>query len=182
MLRLTKGISKRLRKSYVVNAAYGTKSGHAIDPEAKLRTTDNKEIKAKDYFGKKKVLLVGIPGAFTPVCTADHIPGYIRRYDDFKKKGVDSVACVSVNDSFVMKAWGEHIKGIGKVDFLADHDGSFIKSLDQTVDLSQNGLGSRSGRFAALIEDGRVTKVYQESSPGELKKSSADEVLKDLQK
>eukprot|EP01120_Amphizonella_sp_Union-15-10_P010241 TRINITY_DN4078_c0_g1_i1.p1 TRINITY_DN4078_c0_g1~~TRINITY_DN4078_c0_g1_i1.p1 ORF type:complete len:209 (-),score=43.42 TRINITY_DN4078_c0_g1_i1:94-675(-) len=168
------------RSSPYLAYSYATKTGLTIDETLPLKTTENKNVTAKDFFSGKKVVLVGLPGAFTPVCTADHIPGYVRKFDEFKQKGVDSIACVTVNDPFVTKAWAQHLGAAGKIDFIPDWDGKLTKALDQTIDLSKNGLGHRTMRFAAVVDNGKVTKVFTENDPQELKISAADSVIKQL--
>lgn len=129
-----------------------------------------------DLLGTGTVVLFGLPGAFTPTCSDHHLPGFVLRADDLKAKGVDRVACISVNDAFVMKAWGE-AQGVGdSVTLIADGSAAFTKELGLEVDLTGGGLGVRSKRYAAVIRDGIVTDLAVEETLG-LDVSSADAVL-----
>jgi glutaredoxin/glutathione-dependent peroxiredoxin len=125
------------------------------------------------------VVLFGLPGAFTPTCSDHHLPGFVLRADDLLAKGVDKIACVSVNDAFVMKAWGEANEVGEKVTLVADGAALFTRALGLDVDLTGGGLGIRSKRYAAILEDGVVTDLAVEESLG-LEVSSADAVLAKL--
>ena len=125
----------------------------------------------------KKVIIFGLPGAFTPTCSAKHVPGYVSHFDDLKAKGVDEVWCVSVNDAFVMGAWGKDQKSAGKVRMMADGSGTFTKALGLELDLIAKGMGVRSQRYAMLVEDGVVKSVNVEG-PGKFEVSSAEAMLK----
>lgn len=126
----------------------------------------------------KKIVLFGVPGAFTGVCSQSHVPGYVKLADDFKKKGVDDIVCVSVNDPFTMKAWAEKM-GVdsSKVSFFADVDGSWTRSLGLEKDLSVALLGQRSQRYSMLVENGIIIKMMVEESPAELKVTDAETML-----
>ena len=128
-----------------------------------------------DVFKGKTVVLFAVPGAFTPTCSARHLPGFVDKADAFKAKGVDTVACTSVNDVFVMDAWGRD-SGAKDVLMLADGNGAFAESLGLTMDASGFGMGKRSQRYAMIVEDGVVRDVFVEG-PGEFEVSSADYVL-----
>ncbi|WP_415226482.1 peroxiredoxin [Psychromonas sp.] len=130
-----------------------------------------------DLFAGKKVLLFAVPGAFTPTCSESHLPGYVVLADKFKAKGVDLIACVSVNDAFVMKAWGE-AHNASELMMLADGDASFTKSLGLSMDTASFG-GVRSKRYAMIIEDGVVTQLNVEA-PKEFAVSKADVMLEAL--
>jgi peroxiredoxin len=132
-----------------------------------------------EYFAGKKVVLFAVPGAFTPTCSAKHLPGFITRADEIKVKGVDAIACMSVNDVFVMNAWGKDAGVDGKVDMLADGNGDFTKVLDLVLDGTGFGLGIRSQRFAMIVEDGTVTELNIEE-PGAFQVSSADHIISQL--
>ena len=135
-----------------------------------------KEISTEELFGGKTVGLFGVPGAFTPTCSAKHLPGYVQNYDALKAKGVDTVACMAVNDAFVMGAWGKD-QGVGdKVMMLADGSADFTKKLGLELDLVARGLGVRSQRFALVAKDGKVTHVAVEA-PGAFEVSKAESVL-----
>ena len=136
-------------------------------------------VNTDDVFAGKKVVLFSVPGAFTPTCSAKHLPGYVQHLDEFKAKGID-VACMAVNDAFVMDAWAKHQNvpedGIA---MLADGNGTLTDALGLEMDGSAFGLGKRSKRFALYAEDGVVKKLFVEA-PGEFKVSSAEHVLSEL--
>jgi peroxiredoxin len=134
---------------------------------------------AADLLGHGKVVLFGVPGAFTPTCSDHHLPGYVLRAGELRAKGVDTVACMSVNDAYVMGAWGKDQKADGSVVMLADGNGDLTGALGLTMDGSGFGLGTRSQRFAAILDDGVVSWIAVEPGPG-LNVSSAEEVLKAL--
>jgi glutaredoxin/glutathione-dependent peroxiredoxin len=132
-----------------------------------------------DIFKGRKVVLVAVPGAFTPTCHRNHLPGYVEKAADIKAKGVDAIAVTSVNDVFVMDAWAKSSNAAGTIEFLSDGNGDFAKALGLTMDGSGFGLGTRSQRYAAIIEDGVVKELLVEPGPG-LEASSADAVLAKL--
>ena len=129
-----------------------------------------------DLLGKGTVVLFGVPGAFTPTCSDYHLPGFVLRADDLRASGVDTIACVSVNDAFVMKAWGEANHVDDKVLLIADGSANFTKEVGLDIDLTGGGLGVRSKRYAMIIKDGIVTDLAVEETLG-LEVSSADAVL-----
>lgn len=132
-----------------------------------------------ELFGGKKVVLFAVPGAFTPTCSRSHLPGFISQADAVLAQGVDTIACMSVNDVFVMHAWGE-AQGVGdKVMMLADGNGDYAQALDLVMDASSFGMGSRSQRFAIVVDDGMATHVAVEA-PGQLDVSKADSILAQL--
>jgi peroxiredoxin len=139
-----------------------------------------KTLTAGDVFGGKKVVLFAVPGAFTPTCHLKHLPGFIESADEFKKEGVDTVACVAVNDPFVLGAWEEASGGKGKVLFLSDGNAEFTKKIGMDFDGSGIGLGTRSKRYAALVEDGVVKALSVEDSPGVAVESTAAKLLERL--
>jgi peroxiredoxin len=136
-------------------------------------------VQTGELLGHGKVVLFGLPGAFTPTCSDYHLPGFVLRADDLLAKGVDRIACVSVNDAFVMKAWGEAHEVGETVTLVADGSAAFTQALGLDIDLTGGGLGIRSKRFAAIIEDGVVKDLAVEEGLG-LEKSSADAVLAKL--
>lgn len=136
-------------------------------------------ISTDELFAGKKVVLVSVPGAFTPTCSASHLPGFVNQAADFFAKGVDSIACMSVNDVFVMHAWGEDQKVGDKVMMLADGNGEYARALDLEMDGTAFGMGTRSQRFAIIIDDGTATHVAVEA-PGKLEVSEADAILAKL--
>ena len=129
-----------------------------------------------ELLSKGTVVLFGLPGAFTPTCSDYHLPGFVLRAEDLQAKGVDKIACLSVNDAFVMKAWGEANEVGDKVTLIADGSAVFTKALGLDVDLTGGGLGVRSKRFAAILHDGVVSHLAVEETLG-LEVSSADAVL-----
>src|SRR5689334_10703596 len=137
------------------------------------------KISSTDYFKGKKVVLFSVPGAFTPTCDAKHLPGFVERAGDFKSKGVATVACMAVNDAFVMKAWGKAQNTDDKVDMLADGNGEYTKLLGLELDASGFGMGTRGQRFALVIDNGVVKQVNVEQK-GEFKVSSAEHALTQL--
>lgn len=129
-----------------------------------------------EFFKGKKVVLVSVPGAFTPTCSARHLPGYVENADALSAKGVDTIACMSVNDAFVMGAWGKD-QGVGdKITMLADGNGDYAKALGLTMDASGFGMGTRGQRFAIIVDDGKVTNLNVEA-PGAFEVSAAEYVL-----
>lgn len=124
----------------------------------------------------KKIAVFAVPGAFTPTCSAKHVPGYVENADAFKAAGIDEIWCISVNDPFVMGAWGREQHTAGKVRMLADGAGAFTESLGMTFDLSAGGLGLRSHRYSMLVDDG-VVKALNVEAGGKLKTSDAVTLL-----
>jgi len=153
------------------------------NPPIELRTTADKPrdfINTNELFKNRKVLLVGIVGAFTGVCD-NQLPPFADKYENFKQKGIDEIAVVSVNDPAVLKAFEKNIKlPSGKLTLLADFDGSFTRALGMEVDLSAAKLGKRSKRFAMVVDNGKITKQFVEEKPAELKVSNADNVLANM--
>lgn len=135
--------------------------------------------KVADQVKGKKIVIFGLPGAYTPTCSAKHVPGYLENYDKLKAKGIDEIWCVAVNDAFVMGAWGREQKAAGKVRMMADGSAEFSRACGLTLDLSARGMGLRSDRYAMLIDDG-VVKVLNRESPGKFEVSGADAILKAL--
>jgi glutaredoxin/glutathione-dependent peroxiredoxin len=127
----------------------------------------------------KRIVIFGLPGAYTPTCSAKHVPGYVQHLTDLKAKKVDEVWCVSLNDGYVMAAWGREQKAIGKVRMLGDGNGELTKKLGLDVDLSKSGLGLRMQRFSMLVDDGVVKQLNVEAS-GKFEVSDAATMLKQL--
>ena len=138
-----------------------------------------KPVKTDELFAGKKVVLFALPGAFTPTCSAKHLPGFIQNADALKKKGVDAIACLSVNDAFVMGAWGEQQKASDKVMMLADGNGDFTRAVGLELDGSRFGMGKRSQRYAMIIDNG-VVKTLNVEEGGAFSVSSAENVLSQL--
>jgi glutaredoxin/glutathione-dependent peroxiredoxin len=151
-------------------------------PDVTLRTMTPEgpaAVRSAEVLGSGKVVLIAVPGAFTPTCSDHHLPGFVLRAEDLAAKGVETVACVSVNDAFVMGAWGQAQGADGKVIMLADGNGEFAAAMGLEMDGSGFGLGTRSQRYAAVIDDGVVTELMVEPGPG-LEASSVDAVLDKL--
>ena len=144
-----------------------------------LTSEGPKEITTDELFGGKKVVLFAVPGAFTPTCDARHLPGYVDLAEQLRAKGVDTVACMAVNDVFVMSAWGKSQNVGSKVLMLADGNGDYAKALGLQLDASGFGMGQRAQRFALVVKDGVVRDVYVEK-PGQFEVSAADYVLQRL--
>ena len=132
-----------------------------------------------DLFKGRKVVLVAVPGAFTPTCHRNHLPGYVQKRDEIKTRGVDSILVTSVNDVFVMDAWGK-ASGAEGIELLADGNGDFAKALGLTMDGSGFGLGTRSQRYSMVVEDGLVKSLNVEDTPSKADISGAENLLKDL--
>ena len=152
-------------------------------PEAKFRvmTAEGPGWKTTDeVFKGKKVVLFAVPGAFTPTCHKNHLPGFLNNADAIKAKGIDAIAVTAVNDVFVMTEWKRASEAEGKIEFLADGNGDFAKALDLTMDGSAGGLGQRSKRYAMLVEDGVVKELNIEPDPGKADVSSAAHLLEQM--
>ncbi|WBY15562.1 peroxiredoxin [Erythrobacteraceae bacterium WH01K] len=150
-------------------------------PDAKLvkaTETGPEQVQAKDFFAGRKVALFAVPGAFTPTCSAKHLPGYIEKADELRAKGVDEIACTSVNDPFVMDAW-QKSAGSPDITMLADGNGDFAQALGLTMDGSGFGLGERSQRYSMIVDDGKVVELNVEA-PGDFSVSSAEHMLGQL--
>jgi peroxiredoxin len=137
------------------------------------------EVRSGDLFKGKRVVLFAVPGAFTPTCSMKHLPGFVEQADAIRAKGVDEVICLSVNDAFVMGAWGKDQSAGGKVRMLADGNGDFTKAMGLTLDASGFGMGLRSQRYALIAKNGVIEHLLVESGPG-LSVSSAESVLEKL--
>ena len=138
-----------------------------------------KPITTSELFDGKKVVLFALPGAFTPTCSAKHLPGFIQNADAIHKKGVDTIACLSVNDAFVMGAWGDSQGAGSKVVMLADGNGDFTRQLGLEMDATKFGMGQRSKRYAMIVDNGIVTALNVEE-PGAFAVSSAEHVINQL--
>ncbi len=151
--------------------------GDRIPDSVLTRMSDQgpQPVATADYFAGRKVVLFSVPGAFTPTCTAQHLPGFVARTAEFSGKGIDAIACMAVNDVFVMHAWGNSANADG-IDMLADGNGEFAAAMGLTMDASAFGMGKRSQRFALVADDGVITQLQVEA-PGEFRVSSAESVL-----
>ena len=136
-------------------------------------------VDSESFFSGRKVALFSVPGAFTPTCSARHLPGYVEKAGELKAKGVDEIACTAVNDAFVMGAWGENGEAGDKVTMLADGNGDFAKAVGLTMDGSKFGMGTRGQRYSMVVDDG-VVKQLNVEEPGAFNVSSADYMLERL--
>ena len=152
-------------------------------PEGSLMTmTDSgpTAVNTAEFFAGKTAVLFGLPGAFTPTCSAKHVPSYVENGAALKAAGVDAVGCMSVNDAFVMGAWGKDQNVGDNVMMLADGSADYAKALGLELDLTGRGMGMRCQRFSLLVEDGTVKAVNLEPSPGDVVESGADKILSQL--
>ncbi len=138
-----------------------------------------KEITTEELFAGKRVVLFALPGAFTPTCSAAHLPGYVVHADAVKAKGVDRIVCLSVNDAFVMDAWAKTQNVDGRVEMIADGNGDFTRAVGLELDLRPRGLGVRSQRYAMVVDDG-VVKTLSIDAPGKFEVSDAESVMRSL--
>lgn len=138
-----------------------------------------KELTSDEVFGGRKVALFALPGAFTPTCSASHLPGYVRHADAIREKGADDIICVSVNDAFVMTAWGIDQNVGDKIRMVADGSGEFAKATGLDLDLTEKGLGLRCQRFSMIVEDG-VVKDIETEDPPEAEKTGAEAMLEKM--
>ena len=150
-----------------------------VDTERPGCTIGPNNFQVADLVKGKKIVVFGLPGAFTPTCSAKHVPSYVANNDKLKAKKVDEVWCVSVNDAFVMGAWGRDQKAGGKVRMMADGSAIFTKALGLDMDLTARGMGVRSQRYSMLVDDG-VVKALNVEAPGKFEVSDADTMLKQL--
>lgn len=137
------------------------------------------EVRVDTAVAGKRIVIFGVPGAFTPTCSAKHVPGYLAHFDRLKAKGVDEIWCLAVNDAFVMGAWARDQKTAGKIRMLADGSAAYTKALGLVLDLTARGLGLRCQRFSMLVEDG-VVKTLNLEAPGKFEVSDAETMLKHL--
>ena len=145
-------------------------------PSVTLKKTDMSDVTTDELFGGRKVVVFAVPGAFTPTCSNQHLPGFVTQADEIKAKGVDEIICMSVNDAFVMGAWGKDRGAGDKVRMIADGNADFAKALGLEMDGTGIGFGTRSQRFALIAEDGVVTKLAVEK-PMAFEVSSAEAIL-----
>jgi peroxiredoxin len=137
-------------------------------------------LSSDELFKGKKVVLFSVPGAFTPACSSKHLPGFIEQADALKAKGVDTIACMSVNDVFVMAAWANDQGAGDKVTLLADGNADYTKALGLELDASGFGMGTRGERFALVVDDGVVSQLHREAAASDVKASSAENILGNL--
>ena len=152
-------------------------------PAATFTTMTPDGLKPKtsdDIFKGKKVVLFAVPGAFTPTCHKNHMPGFVKNADAIKAKGIDTIAVTAVNDVFVMDAWKKASGAEGKIEFLADGSADFAKAIGLSLDVSARGLGIRSQRYCMVVDDGVVKSISVEDAPGKVDLSGADNLLKQI--
>jgi peroxiredoxin len=157
------------------------KVGDTLPFDIKLKEMGDKgpqDVSVGDIFKGKKVVLFAVPGAFTPTCSMKHLPGFVEKAADIKKKGIDEIVCMAVNDAFVMGAWGDNQKAHGKVRMVADGNGQLTKALGLELDASAFGLGQRSKRFALIAKDGKVEHLAVDAAG--LEQTSAESILAKL--
>lgn len=145
-------------------------------PSIKVKATDMSDLSTDEIFSGKKVVLFSVPGAFTPTCSNQHLPGFIEKADEIRAKGVDEIVCMSVNDAFVMDAWGKDRGAGDKVRMIADGNGDLAKALGLEMDGTGIGFGLRSQRFAMIVEDG-VVRTLAVEAPMKFEVSSAEAIL-----
>ena len=145
-------------------------------PEVTLKTTKMADVTTTELFGGKRVVLFAVPGAFTPTCSEQHLPGFVAKADQIRAKGIDEIICVSVNDAFVMDAWGKAQGADDKVRMVGDGNGQLATALGLEMDASGFGLGMRGQRFSMVVDDG-VVSVLNVEAPGKFDVSSAEHML-----
>ena len=157
------------------------KSGEKL-PDAKVFIFDKdpKEISIKQIIGDDKVIIFGIPGAFTPTCSTKHLPGFLTSDNQLNTKNIKKVICISVNDPFVMDAWGKTHNVQSKILMVADYNSDFTKKIGAELDLNKGGLGMRSSRYTMLIEKGNVGKISEEEVAGKCERTSAENFLREI--
>lgn len=147
----------------------------------KEKTTDGPaDVASSEIFAGKRVVLFAVPGAFTPTCSLNHLPGYLENYDAIRSRGIDELVVVAVNDVHVMGAWATASGGINKIRFLSDWNAEFTKAIGMDIDLSKGGMGVRSKRYSMVVEDGVVKSVNLEENPGQATVSAAAAILEQI--
>ena len=151
-------------------------------PDAKVFILDKdpKETSIKQIIGDDKIILFGLPGAFTPTCSTKHLPGFIKSSNTLKEKDIKKVICISINDPFVMDAWGKAHNVNNKILMVGDSNGDFTKNIGAEVNLVKRGLGIRSSRYTMLVEKGKVVKISEEEIAGKCESSAAENFLKEI--
>ena len=151
-------------------------------PDAKVFIFNNepKKVSIRQIVGSEKIILFGLPGAFTPTCSEKHLPGFVVATDKLKEKNIKKVICISVNDPFVMDAWGKIHNVHGKIIMLGDYNGDFTRNIGAEQNLSHRGLGIRSSRYTMLVEKGNIVKISEEEIPGKCEITAAENFLKEI--
>lgn len=155
--------------------------GDKLPSSTFVKMTENgpEQVQSDEFFKGRRVALFSVPGAFTPTCSAKHLPGFVEKAAELKAKGIDEIACTAVNDAFVMGAWGKAQNAAEKVTMLADGNGAFAKAVGLEMDGSKFGMGTRGQRFSLVVNDGTVEQLNVEA-PGEFRVSSAEHMLSQL--
>ena len=151
-------------------------------PDAQVFILDKepKEVSIKQIIGDDKVILFGLPGAFTPTCSAKHLPGFIKVTNELKEKNIKKVICISINDPFVMDAWGKAHNADSKILMVGDSKGDFTKNIGAEINLSNRGLGIRSSRYTMLVEKGEIVKISEEEVAGKCENTAAENFLREI--
>ena len=157
------------------------KNGEKL-PDAKVFIFDKdpKEISIKQIIGDDRVIIFGVPGAFTPTCSTKHLPGFMASDNQLSKKNIKKVICISVNDPFVMDAWGKEHNVQNKILMVGDYNADFTKKIGAELDLNKGGLGIRSSRYTMLIEKGNVVKISKEEVAGKCERTAAENFLREI--
>ncbi len=158
------------------------KCGDKLPPVKVQRMRDGRieSVAMDELFAGKRAVLFAVPAAFSPNCSEQHLPGYVNKRFEFKRHGIEAIYCIAVNDVFVMQAWARDQDIVDEITMLADGNGEFTQAVDLALDMSRFGLGLRSKRYAMVVEDGVVTKLFVEKKGGEVKLSKAEHVLEAL--
>ncbi|KAM9893527.1 hypothetical protein OXX79_009287 [Metschnikowia pulcherrima] len=182
MLALRNRFVPQLARSFSTSPARLVKAGDKIPSVSLFEGSPGNEVNLAEEAASGKAVIVGVPGAFSPACSASHIPGFLQHLSEFKNKGYNSIYVTGVNDAFVFKAWGEAVnkQGADNVRFLADPKGEFAKTWDVLFDASKFFGNERSERYAVLVEDGKVTQAFVEPEKIAIDVSAADAVLKQI--
>jgi glutaredoxin/glutathione-dependent peroxiredoxin len=156
-------------------------TGEKLPETTLVKMTENgpEQVKSSEYFAGRKVALFSVPGAFTPTCSAKHLPGFVDKAEELKAKGIDEIACTAVNDAFVLGAWAKQGDATDSVTMLADGNGALVESIGLTMDGTAFGMGKRGQRFSMVVNDGVVEQLFVEA-PGEFRVSSAEHMLENL--
>ena len=151
-------------------------------PDAKvfILGKDPEGVSIKQIVGDEKAILFGLPGAFTPTCSAKHLPGFVSATDQLKEKNIKKIICISVNDPFVMDAWGKAHNVQNKILMVGDYNGDFTKNIGAELDLNKRGLGIRSSRYTMLVEKGTVVKISEEDAAGKCERTAAENFIKEI--
>lgn len=170
----------QLSRGFMSSAVRSVSVGQKLPSSTLFEGSPGNNVSIVEEIGQDKAVIIGVPGAFSPACSASHVPGYLKQLAAFKNKGYDKVFVVGVNDAFVFKAWGDQLDNSGSIRFLADPKGEFTSALDLTFDASKFFGNHRSKRFALLINDGKVERTFIEPDNVSVDVSSAEKVLEDL--